>query len=149
MRPSRILLCQSIGFVAIIALSWVDELLGLRSLILGNHPYISDFRESTFEMLVVLAVWLLVCRSTGRVLSRLDHLEKFTKVCSWCRRVGVGTKWMPLEEFLKTSFDARTTHGICDECSAKQETAIKAAQQQHASRTQNPNPVPRTTSGNA
>src|ERR1051325_5475843 len=65
--PKKVLIHQSIGFVAIIALSWVNESLDLRSLILGDHPYISDFRESTLEMLFVLAVWLIIAGSTRRL----------------------------------------------------------------------------------
>src|SRR4051812_17699634 len=78
---AKVLLCQSLGFVAIIVLSWVNELLGLRSLILGDHPYISDFRESTLEMLFVLAVWLIIVGSTRRLLVRVNHLEGFMRVC--------------------------------------------------------------------
>src|SRR5262245_57862672 len=110
----KVLLAQSIGFIVIIALSWFDELVGLRSLILGDHPYISDFKESTLEMLFVLAVWLLVLGSTRRMLGHLHHLEGFMRVCAWCRRIRCDGRWVPLEEFLIRNFDTRTSHGICD-----------------------------------
>src|ERR1051326_1360495 len=68
---SAVLRVQSIGFLAIIVISWFDELVDLRALIFGGHPYISDFRGSTLEMLLVLAVWLVVVGATRRVIQRV------------------------------------------------------------------------------
>ncbi len=126
-RSTRILLYQSLGFLAIMSLSWFDELIGLRGLVLGNHPYISDFRESTLEMLTVLAVWLVVALSTHRVLSRTRHLESFMRVCAWCRRIEHCGRWMRIEEFLKMGFDTPTSHGICEECLEKERAALERA----------------------
>ena len=125
MRPAKVLLYQSLGFLAIIALSWIDELVDLHTLILGNHPYISDFREATLEMLFVLTVWLLVCGSTRRLLARVRHLEGFMRVCSWCHRVGSEGRWIPVEQFALTKLNLQTSHGICEECLKKQETAME------------------------
>ena len=74
---SKMLLYQGIGFLAIIGISWLDESLNLRTLVLGDHPYISDFRESTFEMLFVLAVWLIVCGSTPPATRQEPRTGKF------------------------------------------------------------------------
>src|SRR6185369_1702521 len=127
MRPSKVLIYQSAGFLALIGLSWMDEALGLRSLILGDHPYISDFRESTLEMLFTLAVWLLVFGSTRRLLGHVSRLERLMKVCAWCRRIRVDGRWLPLEEFLDKKLEAQTTHSICEECLDKQEAVIDAS----------------------
>ena len=35
---SRVLQVQSVGFLVIIAFSWFNEFVDLRSLIFGNHP---------------------------------------------------------------------------------------------------------------
>jgi hypothetical protein len=128
---SKMLLYQGIGFLAIIGISWLDESLNLRTLVLGNHPYISDFRESTFEMLFVLAVWLIVCGSTRRLLARNRELESFMRVCSWCRRIGCNENhWMPMEEFFEKRLDTHTSHGICEECMEKQAAEIARLQRQ-------------------
>jgi len=116
MQFGKILLCQSLGFLAIIALSWFDEIIGLRSLIFGNNPYISDFRESAFEMLIVLAVWFIVAGTTQRLLKRVAHLEKYMRVCAWCHRVGADHEWVSFEEFVERKFNTPTSHGICEEC---------------------------------
>ncbi len=130
MQFGRVLLCQSVGFVAIILLSWLNEVVGLRSLVLGDHPYISDFRESTLEMLFVLAIWLIVVGTTRRLLMRVNHLEGFLRMCSWCRRVGADGRWVQIEEFLCVKFATPTSHGVCEECAKKQRSAHAAQARQ-------------------
>jgi hypothetical protein len=127
-RP-KILLYQSVGFLTIIFLSWLDDLVGLSSLVFGDHRQNSTFHTSTLEMLFILAVWLLVATSTRRVLERIKYLEGFMKVCAWCRRIDYKGRWMPLEEFLEQGFDTPTSHGICEECLAMQKAAVERAKQ--------------------
>jgi hypothetical protein len=124
---SKILLYQAVGFLGLIALSWFVELTDLHSLILGNHPYISDFRESTLEMLLVLGVWFIVASSTRRALDHVRYLQGFMRICSWCHHIDYKGEWVPMEEFLHRGFDTPTTHGICPICLAKQKAAIEEA----------------------
>jgi hypothetical protein len=126
-RLTQVLSYQSFGFLAIIALCWLNSLLGLPSLVLDGRPEMSDFGSPVLQMLLVLAVWLLVSSSTRRNLERLRHLECFLRVCAWCRRIDYKEEWMPLEKFLEQGFDTPTTHGICHECLEKQTAAIKQA----------------------
>jgi hypothetical protein len=125
---SKVMSHQSVGFLAIIALSWLVELTDLRSLVLGDHPYISDFRESTLEMLLVLGVWFLVAASTRRALGHARYLQGFMRVCAWCRHIDYKGSWIPLEDFLREGFDTPTTHGICPRCLSQQKTAMASAQ---------------------
>lgn len=121
---SKVMLYQSAGFLAVIGLSWFVEVTGLRTLVLGDHPYISDFRESALEMLLVLAVWLLVATSTRRILSHARYLEGFMRVCSWCHHIDYNDEWIPLDQFVRKSFDTPTTHSICPDCLEKQMAAL-------------------------
>jgi len=50
---SRVLWIQSLGFLVIIGVSLLIRILDLRSLVLANHPYISEFGASALEMLLV------------------------------------------------------------------------------------------------
>ena len=121
---SRVLRVQSFGFLAIIAVSWCNEFFDLRSLILGNHPSISDFRETALETLLVLAVWFLVVGASRRILQRVHYLEGFPRVCAWCHHISFKSRWVRLEEFLKREFDTPTTHGICPTCMDEQRARI-------------------------
>ena len=124
---SRIVLYQHFGFLAIITICWLDDLLKLPSLIFSDHPFSFVLRRSTLDMLLVLAVWLLVSRSTRRAMERIRYLEGFLRVCSWCRRINYHGDWIRLEDFMEKGFDTPTTHGICSECLQKQREAIARA----------------------
>jgi len=126
-QHSKILIYQAVGFLTIIGLSWFVEWTGLREWVLGNHPYISDFRESTLEMLLVLGVWFIVACHTRRMLSHMRYLQGFMRICSWCHHIDYNGAWVPMEEFLQRGFDTPTTHGICPVCRARQQAAIDKA----------------------
>ena len=71
---SRILWCEVIGFLAIIVLSWSDELTDLPHFI-GGVQYVPNCRESALETLIVLLVAIPVIILTKRLVSRLYYLE--------------------------------------------------------------------------
>lgn len=126
---TKIELYQNLGFLCIIVVCFLDDLLQLPSLIFSDHPFASMYRSSTLNMLLVLAVWFMVTRSTRRVLARIQYLEKFMRVCAWCRRIHFKGEWMPLEQFMQQSFDTPTTHGICTDCLHEQQAAIARAKE--------------------
>lgn len=127
---SKIVLFQNLGFLTVIVLCYLNELLQLPALIFSDHPFVIVYRRSTLEMLLFLAVWLMVASSTRRLLKRVRHLENFMRVCAWCRRIDYKGQWMPLEDFLQEGFDTPTTHGICHECLEKQQAIIRKARDQ-------------------
>jgi hypothetical protein len=126
---TRIVLYQNLGFLGIMAISYLDELIQLPTLIFSDHPFAFMYRRSTLDMLLVLAVWFLVSTSTRRILERIRYLEKFMRVCAWCRRIHFKGEWMRLEEFMRQGFDTPTTHGICKECLGQQQAVIEKAKQ--------------------
>lgn len=128
LRMAKVLLCQHAGFLAIMVLCYLNELLQLPSLLFSGHPFAFVFRRSTIEMLLILAVWLLVSSSTGRLLKQVRELESYLRVCAWCRRVDYRGEWVSLEKFMQRGFDTPTTHGICPECFRQQKEAVERGQ---------------------
>lgn len=133
-KLSKIILYQNVGFLVVVGLGFLDELTRWSALVVGDRSAVWEFRRSTLAMLLVLAVWLLVSRATGRILDRLTYLEKFMRVCAWCHGVNHKGHWMPLTEFLQQGFDTPTTHGICPRCLAEQKAAIERARLSHRDR---------------
>lgn len=126
---TRIVLYQNLGFVAIMLICYLDDLLRLPVLIFSGHPFQFVHSQTTLNMLLVLTVWFLVSNSTRRIMDRVRYLEKFMRVCSWCRRINYQGEWMPLEKFMRQGFDTPTTHGICLECLDRQKAAAERAKQ--------------------
>jgi len=115
---------QNLGFLCILLISYMDDLLKLPSLVFSENPFAFLYRRTTLDILLVLAVWFLVSTSTRRILERIHYLEKFMRVCAWCRKINYQGEWMPLEQFMRQGFDTPTTHGICKDCLAKQQEAL-------------------------
>ena len=121
--PKRILLYQNIGFSLIIIISWLDELIGLPTLIMGTaHDHI--WGEAVLETIVVFMVWIPVNIFTRILLKRLFYLESLVKMCAWCRRVEYENKWYTMEQFYKLGFNTSVTHGICHDCLKKEENTL-------------------------
>lgn len=112
---SRILWYEAIGFLVIIALSWINELSDLPHLV-GARQYLPNWRESALETLIVLLVAIPVMMLTRRLVSRLYYLEGFLRVCAWCKKLEHRGEWVPLEDFFARRFETQTTHGICIAC---------------------------------
>jgi hypothetical protein len=121
---SKVVMYQNLGFLSVILICYLNELLQLPSLIFSDHPFAFVYRRSTLELLLFLAVWLLVSRSTHRLMKRLRQLEDFLRVCAWCRRIDFKGEWMPLEDFMEQGFDTPTTHGICPDCLRERKEAL-------------------------
>ena len=126
---SKIILYESLGFLAIVALSWLDDLLALPSLLLYGSPLVIDFYSVAIKILIVLAIWYLVACATRRLLLHMHYLEGFMRVCSWCHHIHFKDEWIKLEDFLEKGLDTPTTHGICPGCLQQQKTAVERAQQ--------------------
>jgi hypothetical protein len=124
---TRIVLYQNLGFLSIVILCFLDELIQLPSLIFSDHPFAFLFRRSTLNFLFTLAIWFVVSSSTRRIMQHVHYLEKFLRVCAWCRRINYQGEWMRLEEFMQQGFDTPTTHGICTECLRQQQAAVEKA----------------------
>ena len=126
-QVARIVLYQNLGFLGMVVFCLVDALIQLEELNFSDHPLAFLLRWPTLELFLTLTVWFLVNTSTRRILEHLHYLEKFLRVCAWCRRINYQGEWMRLEEFMQQGFDTPTTHGICSECLQQQRAAAEKA----------------------
>jgi hypothetical protein len=122
-RASQILALEIIGFMAIIALSWGNELLGLPSLLFGGGHRV-NWPESLLETALVVIVAIPVIVITRRLIDHMHYLEEFVRVCAWCKKLNVRDQWVPMDEFLELKFDTATSHGICPACHAEQRRRV-------------------------
>jgi hypothetical protein len=124
---ARTILWYEIGaFSLLVAMSWVDELLGLPARIFGG-PHQPNIPEAGLETFVILLVAIPIVIRTRRVVARLFYLEGFLKVCAWCQKVEHEGHWVPIAEFFQQRFDARTSHGMCPDCFGAQSQSNSVA----------------------
>lgn len=134
----RIVLYQNLGFLGIVVLCLIEELIHLQTSSILSHPFAFFLQPSMLEIFLTLAVWYLVNTSTRRILEHLHYLEKFLRVCAWCRRINYQGEWMRLEEFMQQGFDTPTTHGICGDCLRRQKEAAEKSRAARKTETQPP-----------
>jgi hypothetical protein len=114
----RLLVYPTVGFLAIIALCWLDEYLSLTYRLFGGPLVAPSWREASFETVFALIVGSLVLHSIRKLTARLFYLERFVRVCAWCRKINYGDQWVQFEQFLELDSETRTSHGVCPECEA-------------------------------
>ena len=109
---------ETAGFLLIIVIIWLDELLDLPRLLFGAAATPVRLGEGAMESVLTLLVGIAVVSITYRAFRRIEYLESLVVMCAWCRRVRSGDDWLPVEEFLRQQHHAHTTHGICSSCAA-------------------------------
>jgi hypothetical protein len=112
------LVLEGTGFLLIIAMIWLDEILDLPRLLFGASPTPLRPGEGLLESILTLVVGAVVVTITHRAFRRIEYLESLVVMCAWCRRVRAGEEWLGVEQFLERQHNAHTTHGICNACAS-------------------------------
>lgn len=110
---------QGAAFFLVLVLVWLDAIFAWhhwpRQV---EHTVDWDQLRALTTAVAVLAV--VVMLATHRLQARIMDLERFIRVCAWCRKVEMRHHWVEMEEFLSTKLHKETTHGICPECRARE-----------------------------
>jgi hypothetical protein len=114
----RTLLLEGAGFLLIVVIIWMDEILDLPHLLFGAVPTALRLGEAWLESGLTVAVGTVVVSITYRAFRRIEYLESLVVMCAWCRRVRADEEWLTVEAFLERQHNAHTTHGICEGCAA-------------------------------
>ncbi len=114
----RTLLLEGAGFLLIVVIIWMDEILDLPRLLFGAAPTPLRLGEAWLESALTVAVATVIVSITYRAFRRIEYLESLVVMCAWCRRVRAQEEWLTVEAFLEWQHNARTTHGICEGCAA-------------------------------
>jgi hypothetical protein len=102
-------------FIVTIVL-WLDEYMDLPYRVLGAAPTPYRPQEYILETVSILIVAVVVITITALTMRRARKVERFLRVCAWCRKIWVDDKWVSLEEYALKMHSLKSSHGICDEC---------------------------------
>src|SRR5215470_2943515 len=89
-----ILAIELVGFLAVLAIIWLDEFVDVPFLYFGAAKTPARPQEYWFETISIFVLGTAVVIATVVVLRRLRYLEKFVRVCAWCRKVLVDESWL-------------------------------------------------------
>ncbi len=108
-------------FFIVTMVLWLDEVIDFPYLLLGAPPTPYRPQEYIIETVSVLLVAIIVMTITLILLRRSRRLERFLRVCAWCRKIWVDDEWVSFEEYVLRRHSLKSSHGICEECAAKLE----------------------------
>ncbi|MEW6068432.1 MAG: hypothetical protein AB1610_09100 [Nitrospirota bacterium] len=118
MLTKRIIAYEMVGFGLIMGLLWIDEIFDIPRLF-GAEATPINWVESIFETVIVFALCIFIVIFSWKFLKRIKYLEGFLPVCSFCKRIRVGTDWFPIEKYVTEHSEAEFSHGLCPECAEK------------------------------
>jgi hypothetical protein len=111
-----IIICETLGFILVALTLWGDEFTDLPRRIIGKDPTPVNYPELVLETGIIILLGVLVVAVTLRLLRRIKYLEGFLLVCSYCKKINLNGKWIPLDEFIAENTELSLSHGLCPEC---------------------------------
>ena len=126
-KSNAILWIEASGFVFMIVMSWLTEVLRIPHYLFGE-PFARDWDRALLRTVVIILIWAWVHFLTARLLKRLHYLEEFLRICGWCRKVCHEGEWLEMEKYFKSRFATKTSHGMCPECLQKKKDELATAE---------------------
>lgn len=111
-----VIVCELLGFILVGMTLWLDEITDLPRILVGKKPTPVNYPELVLETGVILLLGTLVITISSQLLKRIKYLEGFLLVCSYCKKINLDGKWIPLHEFLESNTELSLSHGLCPEC---------------------------------
>jgi hypothetical protein len=107
---------EVVFFSLFLPLMWLDEVTNLNALLPWLPPLSPRLQEYIVETSLILIIAITVITTTVIILRKIRRIERFLRVCAWCRKVWADGRWVVFEDYALSQHSLRSSHGICDEC---------------------------------
>jgi hypothetical protein len=116
-----IFIWQAVILLTLLALTFVNEVLDLPHLVLGDQATTWGQRsgEIGIELLIFCAAIAMEVFLFFRLARRIKILEGFLHICAGCKRIQVQDRWEQLEKYISEHSLAEFSHSMCPECLKK------------------------------
>lgn len=117
---SKLILFEILGFVSIIVIAWLNAKFHIIREVFGisyAQNYHDAFIMTVFVIMMAIPTILIIVQQTNKV----KFLERGIRLCSLCKDVKVGDRWMPIEAYLKS----RSSFHTCPKCLAQAKLNIE------------------------
>ena len=116
----KIILIEIIGFIGILLIVWLDEIIDIPHLIFRTSATPPNYPESFFESFLIILLAITIIILTQTILKRLKYLEGLLPICSFCKKIRSKDNWIPVEEYIRSRSEADFSHSICPKCMEEQ-----------------------------
>ena len=116
---------QFLGWVMMLQLIWLNELLDFAALFMGKDAAPPNMIRGC---LLSAAVLVLLIVSVGHSLVLQQRVVRgLLTVCSYCHKIRLNqTAWEQIEAYISRHSEIRFSHGICPECYEKATAELDA-----------------------
>lgn len=111
-----VLLFISLTFLFFIAIIFLDEFLDLPHLLFEAEITPVNFIEIAIESAIALIVYGIMMFLNLKIFDKVKRMQKIIPVCSYCKKVRTGEKWISIEKYISEHSDSLLSHGICPDC---------------------------------
>lgn len=115
-NAGTVIAAEIVMFLFILIILWLDDFVDMPHLLFGATPMPDRVEEFVIETVSVTLVAVIVIIVTALLLRRMNRMERFLRVCAWCKRIWIGDQWVGFEEYIKKEHRLQSSHGICPEC---------------------------------
>ncbi|MBN2713307.1 MAG: hypothetical protein JXR97_12880 [Planctomycetes bacterium] len=123
-RKIKIILWQVTGFLAVIALLWLDEIADIPHYVFNAKKTPINWEEVLFESFTTTVLGIVTIIISMKLINRINVLEGVIPICSKCHKVRIkndGTiidpnAWIDINEFIYDRTDAQLSHSMCPDC---------------------------------
>ncbi|MCK4542240.1 MAG: hypothetical protein KAU17_08405 [Spirochaetales bacterium] len=112
----KIIYCNIIGFGIVIIVLWLNEIFDIPHLFFGAKETPVNIAESIFETILVIILAIVEICFIKKLLTKIKYLKGFLRVCSFCKKINIEEKWIPIEDYIRDKSEAEFTHSLCPEC---------------------------------
>ena len=122
----KLIICEIVAFVILIAVIWLDEVIDLPNLLMGAELTPVNWQEALLESVFVALLGVLMISYTRKLLRRVRILEGLLSICSSCKMIkDAKGNWHQLETFIRDKSEAEFTHGLCPNCYSRLDEQLK------------------------
>jgi len=113
----RMALLEIAGFMTVVAVMWLDEILDLPHNIFGFQATPVNWVEGLIETTMVLVCAGIVLWLTRALVGRIKMLRGLLPICCVCHKIRDDKgAWRTVEIYVKEHSEAEFSHGICPQC---------------------------------
>jgi hypothetical protein len=116
----RVITYEVVGFLFVILIIWLDEIIDIPSLFFGVPQTPINWGEAIFESGTISILGAIIIYVTMKLFKNMKYLEGILPVCASCKKIRDDKgSWHEIEEYIRDKSEAEFSHGICPQCAAK------------------------------
>ena len=110
-----IALWQFLGFILLLGVIWVDQVLDLSEVFFGTSRPGNSWLGTSIVTAGVIVIGFVTVAHT--YVQQKHFLQGFLRICTYCKKIKLDNQsWEQMEKYISEHSRAEFSHGICPDC---------------------------------